>query len=936
MRIAFLLSAMAAAAFAQPASLQIFGDRGSLTAGESIALQVVFRDSAQMPLPPQPVVWSSADPNIATVDQDGLVQSISLGLVRIRATAGNLRDDYLLQVVPQAIRLTPDSATIHVGETLRFTAVATNVRDEPLPGIQFSWRTLYTELPSPGDRSATIDSAGQLTAKGAGRITVRAEISYPSALLNHALLIFGSADVRIISLKDYSLSQVPLAIGPARRTLRPNGTLLSLVRATAQGQLVFYSSFDGIANGMVQWDSSGFRMLLPAGVGGTAPRTIIGDFTPFSMNASGDMLVEERVANGPQSVSLWSGGVWRNVAGRGAPIGYGGFVLSVFLSMESLADSGASALMAAYNTTLDPAPKTGIFRGYGTLFADPVVSSVDTLPGLPSPFNFVLGVYAVADDGTVWFPASFETRQALYRAVPGQSPERMIGTGDALLKSTVKRLIGLSVPNQMLRIASNGDVYFGVELNDGSNVLLRLPGGDIHAVQTVTLNSPPGAYAAHPDGGLLFFAASSAGTGILQWRGASLKLLASSVAGRPSNLVDGAPVTVPYSCAFLPQAVPVCLVSTSKSDLVAVRFDEPPKVLFRDSDPVTLTTPLNLASQIPGARAGAFEFTTGGFGLASVARLSDDGSLAKVFIAGSATPDGNRLSGAAVGLAGANVVRSTDGALYVISGFIGRYADTGYRTVVPSPVRLASGESVVPTFQLAVNANGDLVYTADISTRAYAFGLAVTAGGASSAIVRFDAGPNPTNIPGFGVVHTYSGFAIDDRRRVIAQLIFQNGSSGSFVWDNGVWTPAAAAGTRIGGQQVTSTPNRFRAWGGHLYALLPLQTYPVIAEWTGNGWSVVFDGSVPLPNGQLSQIAAFDVNSKGDLVIASPDSPSTVIAVQRADGSRKIVYSLIDLQPGDPFLFVASDVNIRDDGSVYILAQDESDERVFYQAKPLN
>lgn len=68
--------------------------------GETVTLTATAADEFGNPIPASEISWSSADPSIATVDQDGVVESISRGTTTIRAAAAAVSATANAYVIP--------------------------------------------------------------------------------------------------------------------------------------------------------------------------------------------------------------------------------------------------------------------------------------------------------------------------------------------------------------------------------------------------------------------------------------------------------------------------------------------------------------------------------------------------------------------------------------------------------------------------------------------------------------------------------------------------------------------------------------------------------------------------------------------------------------------------------------------------------------------
>jgi glucose/arabinose dehydrogenase len=92
------------------ANIVIFPDTFSLTAGDSLRLMVTVRDANGVELNGRPLVWSSGDQMVATVDSVGVVTAIDPGVTTITAAAEGKLGTSAVTVLPAPLpelRLTP-------------------------------------------------------------------------------------------------------------------------------------------------------------------------------------------------------------------------------------------------------------------------------------------------------------------------------------------------------------------------------------------------------------------------------------------------------------------------------------------------------------------------------------------------------------------------------------------------------------------------------------------------------------------------------------------------------------------------------------------------------------------------------------------------------------------------------------------------------------
>ena len=169
-------------------SLVVTPSVGDLVVNGTLQLQIAARDENGQPVSAA-VVWTSADPAIASVSATGLVEARAPGTIAIRATAGGKESIALLSVAaagstaPAAgaapgpavsavasIRVDGVPASLSVGGSAQLRATALDGGGRPLAGRPVSW---VSADPS----RARISNSGVVTALSAGDalIVVRSE-----------------------------------------------------------------------------------------------------------------------------------------------------------------------------------------------------------------------------------------------------------------------------------------------------------------------------------------------------------------------------------------------------------------------------------------------------------------------------------------------------------------------------------------------------------------------------------------------------------------------------------------------------------------------------------------------------------------------------------------------------------------------------------------
>ncbi len=146
-----------------PNSVSIFVD--SMT-----TLSAQTRSADGSTLSGRTIVWSSADPSVATVNSStGLVAGVSPGTTTVTATSEGVSGSATVvvsQLPVASVQISPAGTSLDVGDTLTFTAQLFDAAGGPLMGREVRWTSADPSV-------ATIDSvSGLASAIGVGATTV--------------------------------------------------------------------------------------------------------------------------------------------------------------------------------------------------------------------------------------------------------------------------------------------------------------------------------------------------------------------------------------------------------------------------------------------------------------------------------------------------------------------------------------------------------------------------------------------------------------------------------------------------------------------------------------------------------------------------------------------------------------------------------------------
>jgi alpha-tubulin suppressor-like RCC1 family protein/uncharacterized protein YjdB len=155
----------------------------TIRAGDRIQLSATaIGYTGQEVTPRSKVVWTSSDPAVATVNENGLVNARTFGTVTVKVLAGK-EGAATIVVAPamQRVTIAPSGAqTILVDEpiaardTLRLTASAFDAQNAPLTGVSYSWLSQSPAV-------VTVSATGTVKAVSLGTSNVSARASNGSA-----------------------------------------------------------------------------------------------------------------------------------------------------------------------------------------------------------------------------------------------------------------------------------------------------------------------------------------------------------------------------------------------------------------------------------------------------------------------------------------------------------------------------------------------------------------------------------------------------------------------------------------------------------------------------------------------------------------------------------------------------------------------------------
>jgi uncharacterized protein YjdB len=145
-------------------------DTLTVAVGDSATIQAQPVTASGASISGVTLFWSTSDPSIATVDQQGTVKAVGVGAATIDASYAGVSPRQPARVtvvgVPVAsIVIAPTTVTLRIGATFQFTDTTKDAAGHILTGRTVVWSSSDTTV-------ATVDQAGLVIAKKRGSMTI--------------------------------------------------------------------------------------------------------------------------------------------------------------------------------------------------------------------------------------------------------------------------------------------------------------------------------------------------------------------------------------------------------------------------------------------------------------------------------------------------------------------------------------------------------------------------------------------------------------------------------------------------------------------------------------------------------------------------------------------------------------------------------------------
>jgi uncharacterized protein YjdB len=230
----------------KPASIQVSPHKVVLYGiGRSERLTAQLLDKKGQAVESGSVVWASAKPDIATIDNGGRIVSKGGGKTMVTATSGVLTSQVPVEVVDAAaIEVVPAQATLigPMGTSFTLTGVVKSSKNEPV-GLRPTWS-------SSNEKVAKVSQDGVVTSVGNGTAGVTAHVGELQGAAEIAVL------VREIARLEVHPATALVRVGDSQRfqvvAFAPDGSRLenAVARFHSSNPAVATINGGGIASGV--------------------------------------------------------------------------------------------------------------------------------------------------------------------------------------------------------------------------------------------------------------------------------------------------------------------------------------------------------------------------------------------------------------------------------------------------------------------------------------------------------------------------------------------------------------------------------------------------------------------------------------------------------------------------------------------------------------
>ena len=223
--------------------------------------------------------WTSSDPTIAQVNQDGEVRGIGLGVVdlTVRDQNSGVSSKIKFRVLPSRIEIEPADLQTRVGETVKLSAKAYDADGKIVSNAKFKFRAADPAI-------AGVSTDGSLTPIAEGIVSVIAELDMPNVNFGFS----ASAIVRVLRKPDYKLRKILTADTTAQ------ATIVSMSNVTAPGNNVVagIATLSTGGQAAMLWVNGNLRVLAATGQMLENSNRLVLRVVNIAANSRGDAAVQ--------------------------------------------------------------------------------------------------------------------------------------------------------------------------------------------------------------------------------------------------------------------------------------------------------------------------------------------------------------------------------------------------------------------------------------------------------------------------------------------------------------------------------------------------------------------------------------------------------------------------------------------------------------------
>ncbi|WP_292367048.1 MULTISPECIES: Ig-like domain-containing protein [unclassified Methanoculleus] len=158
------------------ASIEVTPVTATIMIGDTQEFDAVCSDESGNTMPGVPVTWSCSDPTVGTVDDTGLFTALAAGTATVTASAGDVSRTATVTVCAEEpalakIAVVPSAATLEIGDSLQFDAVAFDRFGNIVEDAGITWEcsdSCVGEIDECGVFTALDDGTATVTACGDG------------------------------------------------------------------------------------------------------------------------------------------------------------------------------------------------------------------------------------------------------------------------------------------------------------------------------------------------------------------------------------------------------------------------------------------------------------------------------------------------------------------------------------------------------------------------------------------------------------------------------------------------------------------------------------------------------------------------------------------------------------------------------------------------